>query len=386
MVDGGSLENCCAARHRGFESLILRAVTDNKKTYSIGGHLIRVVMASPWTFKTLTAEQETLVETLRSGGDLGIRPVPADRWEELPENESAMGKVQMTREKWDAMGEEERDAFRHDLDMLQYAPFEIPEDGNEPLFELTVGGEEPAWLGEALATAPVVSVDETLPCYYGYRYNGCTVYAFYPQREHLAGIFVLEDGYRRGTYYPQKGFGARTTQMQLNTSLMIAFTFATAGLDTLLLHASVIRHEGAAQLFFGVSGTGKSTHSRLWLENVPGTDLMNDDNPVIRFTPAGATVYGSPWSGKTLCYRNVQAPVRALVRLEQAPENRIERLTALGAYASVIAAVSTIRWDSAVMDLLVPTVEKAATLIPCFRLGCRPDREAVEVCKNAIES
>lgn len=357
------------------------------KTYSIAGHLFRVALARPWTFKALTPEQEALVETLRSGGDLGIRPVPADRQEELAGNEAAMGRSEMTRNRWDAMDAEQREVFRHELDMLQYAPFEVPEDGREPLFDLHLGGDEPAWLHDALETAPVVSVDETLPAYYGYRYKGCTVYAFYPQRELLAGIFVLEDGWRRGTYYPQKACGPRTTQMQLNTSLMIAFTFATAGLDTLLLHASVIRHEGAAQLFFGVSGTGKSTHSRLWLENVPGTDLLNDDNPVIRFDAAGRpTVYGSPWSGKTLCYRRVSAPVRALVRLEQAPENRIERLTALSAYASVVAAVSTIRWDSAVMDLLVPTVEKAVSRIPCFRLFCRPDREAVEVCKNAIES
>ena len=354
------------------------------KTYSIGGHLIRVVLCHPWTFKALTEEQEALVETLRSGGDLGIRPVPADKWEELAGNESAMGKQQMTRQRWDAMGEEERDAFRHDLDMLQYAPFET-DSPEQPLFTLTVGGEEPAWLPEALSGRPVVSVDETLPAYYGYRFEGRTVYAFYPQQERCAGVFVLEADFRSGTYYPQRGIGARTTQMQVNTSLMIAFTFVTAGLDTLLLHASVIRHKGAAQLFFGVSGTGKSTHSRLWLENVPGTDLMNDDNPIIRFTPAGATVYGSPWSGKTLCYRNVEAPVRALVRLEQAPENRIERLEPINAYASVIAAVSTIRWDSAVMDLLVPTVEKAAIQIPCFRLSCRPDADAVRVCREAIE-
>ena len=125
------------------------------KSYSIGGHLIRVALCHPWTFKALTAEQKTLVETLRSGGDLGIRPVPADRWEELPENESAMGKSQMTREKWEAMGEAERDAFRHDLDMLQYAPFEV-ETAGEPLFSLTVGGEEPAWLAAALQQEPVV--------------------------------------------------------------------------------------------------------------------------------------------------------------------------------------------------------------------------------------
>ena len=173
--------------------------------------------------------------------------------------------------------------------------------------------------------------------------------------------------------------------MQVNTSLMIQFTFATAALDTLLLHASVIRHEGLANLFFGVSGTGKSTHSRLWLTHVPGCDLMNDDNPVIRFEQGRLMAYGSPWSGKTLCYRNVVAPVRALVRLEQAPENRIERLLSLDAYASVIAASSTIRWNPEIMDRLIPTVERVAMTQPCWRLGCRPDAEAVEVCREGIE-
>ena len=111
---------------------------------------------------------------------------------------------------------------------------------------------------------------------------------------------------------------------------------------------------------------------------------MNDDNPIIRFEGERCIVYGSPWSGKTLCYRNVVAPVNALVRLEQYPKNVIERLQPLQAYASVIAAVSTIRWNHDVMSLLVPTIERVAMNVPCFRLQCRPDEEAVQVCKNAI--
>ena len=59
----------------------------------------------------------------------------------------------------------------------------------------------------------------------------------------------------------------------------------------------------------GKSGTGKSTHSRLWLENVPGATLLNDDNPIVRLTLVGAIVYGSPWSGKTPCYKNESAPL-----------------------------------------------------------------------------
>ena len=353
------------------------------KRYRIGGHTVEVRLEFPWTFKALTDQQVGLVERLRKGEDIGIETVPADRVEQLSVNEELMGKEAMTREKWDTMDAGERDAFRHALDFLQYAPFEVA-DG-EPLFTLTVhagipdgfDASRPAW---NLATA----VEEVPPFYYGYLHEDKTIYEYMLSRERRVGYFVMEDDYRTGHYYPSPGVGGRATLFQVNTSLMIQYTFATAGLGTLLLHASVTRYQGRGNLFFGVSGTGKSTHIRLWHEYVPESDLMNDDNPVIRFEDGAFSVYGSPWSGKTLCYRNVVAPVGALVRLEQSPENRIERLEPLQAYASVIAAVSTIRWNHRIMDQLVPTIERVAMTLPCFHLRCRPDEEAVRVCQAAI--
>ena len=353
--------------------------------FQIAGHRIRVCLEAPWSFRELTPAQQELVGRLSRGEDIGIIPVPADRTEGLAVNEELMGKEFMTREIWDTLSDSEKDAFRHSLDFEQYAPFEV--DGGEALFTLTVHSGVPESLEASRGEWKMVTaVDEILPFYYGYRHEGRTLYEFFPAVGVRAGYFVMNSDYTRGDYYPCDHMGPKTTLMQINTALMIQYTFATAPLDTILLHASVTRLDGKAQLFFGVSGTGKSTHSRLWHEYVPESDLMNDDNPVIRFIDGKAMVYGSPWSGKTLCYRNVSAPVRALVRLEQAPENRIERLETLSAYASVVAAVSTIRWDHSVMDKLVPTVERAAMTIPCFQLFCRPDEEAVKVCREAVMS
>lgn len=353
------------------------------KLFCIAGHIIKVVLESPWKFSELTPEQKALVARLAAGEDAGVESVPADRQEQLAVNDAIMGKTAMTRELWEAMNSEEKDAFRHSLDFLQYAPFEVP--SGDPLFTLTVHSE-PFDDSTRSAWKQVVAVDNVLPYYYGYEYRGSTIYEYFPAPDVKAGVFVQSADATVGDYYPCPGVGARATLMQVNTSLMIQFTFATAPLGTLLLHSSVTRHEGKANLFFGVSGTGKSTHSRLWHQYVPGCDLMNDDNPVIRVDGPQITVYGSPWSGKTLCYRNVQAPIRALVRLEQAPHNVIERLSGLQAYASVLAACSAIRWNSAIMDSIVRSVEKLSMNTPCFRLECRPDQEAVEVCKQAIES
>ena len=353
------------------------------RLYRIGGHAVRVRLEAPWTFKALTDRQLALVERLKAGEDIGVESVPADRQEQRSVNDALMGKEAMTREIWDTLDETERSEYRHALDFLQYAPFQVSE--GDPVFTLTVHAEVPAWLEETrpqweMATA----VDEIPPYYYGYLFEGKTIYEYMVTREVRAGYFVMNADYTEGDYYPCPGMGGKTTLFQVNTSLMIQYTFATAGLGTLLLHASVTRYEGRGNLFFGVSGTGKSTHSRLWHEYVPGSDLMNDDNPIIRWEDGRFLVYGSPWSGKTLCYRNVVAPVNALVRLEQFPENRIERLQPLQAYASVIAAVSTIRWNHDIMSLLIPTIERVAMNVPCFQLRCRPDEEAVQVCKEAI--
>lgn len=170
----------------------------------------------------------------------------------------------------------------------------------------------------------------------------------------------------------------------LSNSMMLLYTFRTSPLDTLMVHASVIGYKGGAYIFLGKSGTGKSTHSSLWLETIKDTELINDDNPVIRIVDGKPILYGTPWSGKTPCYRNVSAPLKAFVRIVQAPHNEIKALPPLQAYASLLPSCSCMRWDSEACAAVHKTVEKVVATVPAYTLDCLPNDEAAILCHKTI--
>ena len=81
----------------------------------------------------------------------------------------------------------------------------------------------------------------------------------------------------------------------------------------------------------------REKHTRLLMvENFPGCELLNDDNPIVRIEKEGIAVYGTPWSGKTTCYRNLQFTVGGIVRLVQAPHNRFIRQEEVDAFITVL--------------------------------------------------
>ena len=133
---------------------------------------------------------------------------------------------------------------------------------------------------------------------------------------------------------------------------------------------------GKAYCFLGKSGTGKSTHSGLWLEHIADTDLLNDDNPAIRVMEGVVYVYGTPWSGKTPCYRNLRMLAGGFLRLEQAPENSIRCESKLQGFASIISSCSSMIWDKPSYHAICDTVSMVAERVPVFYLRNLPNRDA----------
>ncbi|MBM6992748.1 MAG: hypothetical protein I3J02_05710 [Prevotella sp.] len=170
----------------------------------------------------------------------------------------------------------------------------------------------------------------------------------------------------------------------LNNALMLTFAFASSQHETLLVHASLVRQNGYGYAFIAKSGTGKSTQVSMWLRYLPGCDLMNDDNPIIRTIQGQPYIYGSPWSGKTPCYRNVKARLGAITRIERAQENSIERMAPVEAFASLLPSCSSMKWDKDIFNNICNAITHLVETTGIYTLHCLPDKEAAEVCNQAI--
>ncbi len=196
----------------------------------------------------------------------------------------------------------------------------------------------------------------------------------------VCGWLDMSKDFTRGKLYVSKD-----PRFALDNSLMLLFAFSTACKGALEMHSSVVMHGGRGYMFLGKSGTGKSTHSSLWLKNIPDTELLNDDNPIIRCMPDGSVhVFGSPWSGKTPCYKSKDVPIGAIVRIRQAPFNEIHRLGITQAYSSIFSSASGFRPIKGMADGLHESIATVVSKVPCFTLDCLPDNDAALVCHKSV--
>lgn len=175
----------------------------------------------------------------------------------------------------------------------------------------------------------------------------------------------------------------------IDNGLMLMYAFRTAPLMTLEMHAAVVVKRGdeaKGYLFLGHSGTGKSTHARQWLAAFEDAWLLNDDNPILRVMDNGEVrVYGSPWSGKTPCYKNESAPVGGIIKLSQAPENKIQTISLPQAYAYMLSSASGLKMEQTMADNMFETIKHIITHIPCYHLACLPNEEAARVCWAGVQ-
>ncbi len=154
--------------------------------------------------------------------------------------------------------------------------------------------------------------------------------------------------------------------------------------DGIIFHSSAIMVDGEAYLFTAPSGTGKSTHARLWREMLGDKAVMiNDDKPIIRYIDGEFYVYGTPWNGKHHLDTNTRAKVKAICLIRQAKDNVIERASTQEMLITILN--QTIRPDNmAQMDKLLALTDKMLKTVQLYKLGCNISPEAAKVSYNAM--
>ena len=152
----------------------------------------------------------------------------------------------------------------------------------------------------------------------------------------------------------------------------------------IIFHSSAIMVDGYAYLFTAPSGTGKSTHTRLWREMLGERAVMiNDDKPIIRYVDGEFYVYGTPWNGKHRLDTNARAKIKAICKIYQAKENVIEKINPAEMLITLLG--QTIRpSEEENMDKLLDLLGKMLDKVDLYKLGCNISREAAELSFNTM--
>lgn len=207
---------------------------------------------------------------------------------------------------------------------------------------------------------------------------------FSNRSDSFGSVFEPPQGGNRYRLFLPEGKQVSEASFQINNALMLAYAYRANAKEGLMVHASVIVNKGKGYIFLGRSGTGKSTHARLWLKHIEGSRLLNDDNPVVYMKEGRAYVSGTPWSGKTPCYINEEYPLAGIVRLSQAPHNQIRRFNGLQAYAAFLPSCSCMVWNKAESRRTGGIVEKMIMQVPLWHLECLPDEDAARICSETV--
>ena len=154
--------------------------------------------------------------------------------------------------------------------------------------------------------------------------------------------------------------------------------------DTILMHGSCIAADGEGYLFTAKSGTGKSTHTRLWRETFGGrTVMVNDDKPLLQITEDGVRVHGTPWNGKHRLGGNTDLPLKAICILERGTENQIRQISPREALPMLLQQSYRPK-DRDAMEQLLELLGKLIARVKFYKLQCNMDPQAAVISASAM--
>lgn len=153
----------------------------------------------------------------------------------------------------------------------------------------------------------------------------------------------------------------------------------------ILFHGSVVAVDGEGYLFTAKSGTGKSTHTRLWREYLGDRAVMiNDDKPLIKVTKDEIRVFGTPWDGKHRISSNSNVRLKAVCILERGESNEIHNISS-NECLDVLIQQAYRPADPIKLVKALNLVHILAEKTGLFRMKCNMDISAAETAYNFMK-
>lgn len=156
-------------------------------------------------------------------------------------------------------------------------------------------------------------------------------------------------------------------------------------LDRVILHASAVIRNGEAILFTAPSGTGKSTQAALWEAHL-GAEIINGDKVIVSADGDRPIAYGGPIAGTSRIFRDIGAPIRAIVYLRQGKTNHAELLGQRQAFMRLYSQAVKRSDDPDFNEALLPLLEKIASGVPLLEFSCLPDTSAADYLLERLDS
>ena len=152
-----------------------------------------------------------------------------------------------------------------------------------------------------------------------------------------------------------------------------------------LMHSSVIEVDGWAYAFTARSGVGKSTHTSLWLKNVPNARVLNGDKPLYRLEKDGSlTVFGTPWNGKENWGENISAPLAGVCFIERGETNSIRPASELEVVRRLMHQLY-LRGERTAIDRQLTLMDSLVRAVPYYVLTCNVSDEAALLSWNTMK-
>lgn len=186
--------------------------------------------------------------------------------------------------------------------------------------------------------------------------------------------------------FPMKGKKWEHLNAEEKEYIATGFSFykALLNFDGFMLHSSAVVVDGKAYLFTADPGTGKSTHTKLWLERFgERAYILNDDKPALRLEDSVWYAYGTPWSGKHDISRNERVPVAGIACLERGEDNEIVPFGGIDAISAIMKQVNRPKAAEYRVKLM-KLLDKLITQVPVWKLKCNMDPGAVKVSYEAM--